>query len=299
MIPYSILLIDDDPVYCRQLQEAARGFRFHITVFHNLEEGMKELRKSRRIKAIILDDRCVLQASQQGAGKSNFVIHAIQQLKDIEHEYKRSIPYCVNCVIKDEFREDLEGVTQLFVKKQDHDQMFNWLKDSIDQMPETAIRREFYGVFEKVSAVFNEDHQELLIEVLQNRGIADSTTIVTNLIILRLLMEILVDAVCLKKLGRQPDDFVNGQNGSRTRQILEAMQPQILPSELFIQATQLYKTCSKYGNHPPPYLSANRFSPTPFTVTRLVYTFLEIADHLLPSKISSSSQTSSQPGPAL
>ena len=280
-MPYPILLIDDDPAYCRLLQDEAKKFRFIITYFDNLEDGLEELKKSRRMKAVILDDRCKLESRQLEASKANFVFHAMQQLADIEHHYNRSIPFCVNSVKPDEFREELEGITPVFVKKADHEQMFHWIKDAIDQLPETAIRREYSEIFEKVALIFNEDQQEMLIDVIQKRGITDSASIVTSMAILRRLLENLVNAVCLKHLGKHPEYFVNGQNGSRTRQILEAMHPRILPPELFSTATQLYKTCSKYGNHDIRHSISNNFVPTTFTLTRLTYTFLELFDYLI------------------
>ncbi len=287
MNPLSILLIDDNPAYCLELQEVAKHFRFNITFFHNLEDGMEALTKSRRLKAVILDDRCLLEPGQPGAARSNFVFHALQQLRDIEHHYNRAIPFCVNSENPAEFREDLEGISRVFVKKNEHDQMFRWLKDSIEQLPETAIRKEFYGIFEKMDAIFNEEQQELLIDVLQGRVSAEPSRIVTNMAILRRLLEDLVNAVCLKKPGKPPAAFDTG-TGSRTRRILEAMRPRILPDELFVQANQLYKTCSRYGNHVHLFgSSVPCFSPGKYTLARLVYAFLEIADYLLADPSSS------------
>ena len=298
MIPYSILLIDDDRDYCRQVLNAAKPYRLMVVFFHNLEDGLNALIESRRFKAIILDDRCILKTNQSGAAKSNFVIHAIQQLKDIEHKNKRSIPFCVNCEKLDEFREDLEGISRLFVKKQDHDQMFQWLRKSMDELPETSIRKEFYGIFEKTSDIFNEDRQESLVELLQNRGVTDSNTNIDSMRTLRLLLEVLMDSVCFQKIGKHPDEVLTkGRDESRTRQIITAMTPRILPAELHTQAHELYRICSKHGNHPSS--SANRYRPSALTITRLIYTLLELIDFLIPGKISSSSQTSSPQNPTL
>jgi hypothetical protein len=252
-------------------------------VCHNLEDGMELLRKSRKIKAVILDGRCILEpGQQQGMAKSNFVFHGWDQIKEIEHDFNRNIPFCVNTEIPDDFIEDLEGITRVFKKNNDHHAMFQWLSDTVEQLPETATRKEFQGIFELIDIVFNDDLQELLLDVIQTRDSNDKAVIVTNMARLRRLLESLVDVACLRLLGKQPTSF-KFQHASRTRNILEAMHPAVLPPELYIQATQLYKTCSKYGNH-ADLLQVSpdaTFLPGKYTTQRLAYSFIELAHHLL------------------
>lgn len=276
MNPHRILLIDDDPAYCLQLKEAAVHAGLEVVYFHNLEDGMEAIRETRRLKAVILDGRCFLEPGQ-GVARSNFVFHAIRQLADIEHHYNRAIPFCVNSENPAEFSEDLEGLSPVFLKKSEHERMFGWLKEAIEALPETAIRRKYADVFEKVAARFNEEQQELLIDVLQNQGTAERSGIVTCLAILRRLLEDIVDAAYLLKLGKDPSEF-NAGPGSRTRRILEAMHPRVLPAELFSQATVLYKTCSRFGNHVAPETSRGKvYFPGRYALPRLVFTFLELA----------------------
>ena len=139
MNPYSILLIDNDPGYCTHLVEDAKRFRLLVTYVHNLEEGMMALKINPRFKAVILDDRCVLDGNQVGEGKSNFVIRAILELGDFEHSFNRIVPYCVNCESKEEFSESYDGVAQLFTKRVDHEKMFQWLQGKIEQLREIII----------------------------------------------------------------------------------------------------------------------------------------------------------------
>jgi SpoU rRNA methylase family enzyme len=281
MNPHRILLIDDDPAYCVQLQGAALHTGFEIVFFHNLEDGMEALKETRRLKAVILDGRCFLEPKQEGEAHSNFVFHALQQLTDIEHHYNRTIPFCVSSENPEDFREDLDGIARVFLKNSEHLLLFGWLKEAVENLPETAIRRRFVHVFEAVATHFDEEQQELLIDVLQNQGTLERAGIVTNMAILRRLLENLADAGCLLKLGKQPSEFDDGQ-GSRTRRILECMHPRVLPAELLSQAISMYKTCSKYGNHvvrKNPRSTA--YFPGEYALPRLVFTFLELACYLL------------------
>ncbi|MCX6266918.1 MAG: hypothetical protein NTW16_06105 [Bacteroidetes bacterium] len=277
MNPHRLLLIDDDPAYCTLLKQEACKAGFEVMYFHNLEEGMEALKATRRLKAVILDGRCFLEPGQGGGAHSNFVFHALQQLTDIEHHYNRSIPFCVNSENPEDFREDLDGITRVFLKQREHEKMFAWLKESIEELAETAIRRRFYDVFELVEPYFSEEQQELLIDVLQNQGTSERSGIVTHLAILRRLLEDLVDAGCVLKLGKQPSEYKEG-HGSHTRRILEAMHPRVLPAELYVQATNMYKTCSKYGNHVSRGSSRDHvYFPGKYLLPRLVFTFLELA----------------------
>lgn len=281
MNPPHILLIDDDPSYCIQLRAAAIHAGFEIIFHHNLEDGMGALKETRRLKAVILDGRCFLEPGQAGVAHSNFVFHALQQLADIEHHYNRAIPFCVNSENPEDFREDLDGIASVFLKRSEHEGMFGWLKEAIADLPETAIRRRFANIFEAIDAHLDEEQQELLIDVLQNQGTLDSAGIVANLAMLRRLLEDIVDAACVLKLGKRPSEFDNGQ-GSRTRRILEALHPRALPAELLSQAISMYKTCSKYGNHVAHRNSrGNAYFPGEYALPRLVFTFLELACYLL------------------
>jgi transcriptional accessory protein Tex/SPT6 len=281
MSPSHLLLLDDDPAYCLQLQEEAKAYRFDIHYHHNLEDGLDALLASRRYKAVILDGRCFIEPGQQGTARSNFVYHALQRIADIENEYNRTIPFCINSEHPDDFREDLEGIAHVFRKTIQHEALFEWLKDTIYLLPETTIRKQYYDIFEKIAPHFSEEEEDLLIDVLQGSGTSDRALIITNLALLRRLLERLIDIACVTKLNKQPEAFLSG-SGSRTRLILDALNNRVLPPELFVTANQLYKTCSKYGNHKSlqnkalPQLNINKYFSQ-----RLVHTFLELADYLL------------------
>jgi len=283
MNPTTLLLIDDDPAYCLQLKEAAKAYRIDILYHHNLEEGMAALESSRRIKAVILDGRCLLEPDQKCAARTNFVFHGLQQIRDIENTYNRLIPCCVNTEQPIDFNEDLDGITQVFQKFEQNNALFDWLKNAIAQLPDTLIRKRYDDIFEKTSIHFTEEEEDLLVDVLQTVHLSDPSQIITNLALLRRLLERLVDIACPLKLKKQPHEFTVGQ-GSRTKRILDAMHNNVLPSDLFVSANQLYATCSKYGNHQGLKTNGAIFKPGRYTVQRLTFAYLELADYLLSNK---------------
>ena len=77
-----ILLIDDDVKYCQNLSQLARNFNFKIHTFHNLEDGINYLKTHQQLKAIILDERCILTPEQKpGTEKTNFVFEKYEQIE--------------------------------------------------------------------------------------------------------------------------------------------------------------------------------------------------------------------------
>jgi hypothetical protein len=281
MNPTHLLLLDDDPAYCLQLQEAAKAYRFEIHYRHNLEDGLDALIASRRYKAVILDGRCLLKPDQTGPARSNFVHHALLQIDNIEDEYNRTIPFCINSEHPDDFREDLEGIANVFRKTQQHDALFHWLKNTIALLPETTIRKQYHDVFEKVNTHFTEEEEELLIDVLQAAGSSDSALITTTLALLRRLLERTIDIACIIKLNAQPNKFAVG-TGSRTRRIIDAMHPRLLPAELYTDANYLYKICSRFGNHVVrPDKKNTNYVPGKYGLQKLIYIYLELTYYLL------------------
>jgi hypothetical protein len=280
MNPVTLLLIDDDPAYCLKLQTEGKGYRFDIVAHHNLEDGMEALVASRRIKAVILDGRCFLEPGQ-GVARANFVYHALQRIADIENEYNRSIPVCINTEHCGDFIEDLDGIAQVFSKADEHAALFEWVKSALAQLPETVVRKRFVETFEKTAPYFTDEEDDLLVDVLQTAHLSDPAIIITNLALLRRLLERLADIACVKKLNKDPLEFSEG-HGSRTRRILETMHRRALPHDLFVSANQLYVICSKYGNHQNlPTKGELPYSPNKYLVQSLVFAYLALVDHLL------------------
>lgn len=284
MNPTRILLIDDDWSYCKQLQTAGTENRFDIVFYHNLEDGMEALVTSRRIKAVILDGHCFLDPEQKGIARSNFVHHALHQIADIENEYNRVIPCCVNTGQTIDFREDLEGLVPVFQKRGQEEELFDWLTTTISQLSETLVRKQYDDLFEKTNFHFSDEEEDLLIDVIQFAGKSDQASITTGMAILRKLLEILMDKIYFGQLRKSPEDLMKVK-GSRTLRILDEFHQSILPSELYVTATHLYKTCSKYGIHNDP-SPKNQivYKPGKYALKRLLYSYLELADFLLKRK---------------
>ncbi len=274
-----ILLIDDSPDYCQFLKDKGKMAGFGIVFYHNLEDGLNALKASRKFKAVILDGRCFLEPGQQGEARSNFVTHAIRQLADIENEYNRSIPFCVNSEHPGDFREDLDGIAPVFSKQDQPEALFEWLKQAIAALPESALREQHARVFNLMELHLPEEDPEILMDILLNQSHSDQPSVVASLALLRRLLESLADKACEIRLLRKPGEFRYG-SGSRTRKILDSLHPGQLPGELYNAAILLYKTCSRFGNHTPPARSVT-FIPGSYTLSRLAYTYMELVLFLL------------------
>lgn len=276
-----ILLIDDDSIYSTKLQAEAKLFGFDVVIADNLEDGMEMLRESRKLKAVILDGRCFLTESKEEPVRSNFVSHALRQIGEIEDDYNRIIPFCINTETPADFKEDMMGIAEVFAKEKEHDLLFKHLGGLLKALPETIVREEFEAVFAKVQNRFDEEDEELLLSVLQTIGKSDKAEIATHLGLLRRLLETLIDEVCEEKLNRTLDSFMHGE-GSRTRRILEAMRYKVLPIELYDSAIHLYRIGSRYGNHQDPVSPGTiTLHPNKYTYYRMVYALLELIEFLL------------------
>lgn len=280
MKPSRLLLIDDDVLYCSALQSEGKRNGFDIVFFHNLQEGLNELISSRRIRAVILDGRCFIEPGQKDRAMSNFVFLAMKKINEIEDDYNRIIPLCVNTEHPADFTEDLEGIIPVFQKNKQHDELFEWLRIAISQLPEDIIRKRYDDVFDKINPLFSDEEEDLLVDILQSLGTSDTTVIITNLAILRRLLERLFDVYCIEKLKKLPGDFTIG-HGSRTRKIIDFMHNKYLPGELYVTANILYKTCSKYGNHSDLNIKSDSFIPDKYSYQRLVNSYMELINFIL------------------
>jgi len=276
-----ILLIDDDENYVAKLSADALKAGFEIVSDDNLESGIIRLRSGRRIAAVILDGRCPLSASGNQPAKLSFVTHALQQIRELEDEYNRAIPFCINTDTPEEFAEEYEGIAHVFRKGTEHEALFAHLRDLIRALPETTVREEFGEVLTKFSSRFDDETTELLIDALLALESADKATIIKNLGVLRLLLESLIDEVCQEKLHRPVEAYLHGE-GSRTRRMLDDMKQHVIPIEMYDSAVQIYRICSRYGNHADPVApGAIVLKPTRYTYQRLVYGLLELMEFLL------------------
>lgn len=269
-----ILLIDDDKDYCQKLTQLARNHNFKIHSFHNLEDGMDYLKSHQQVKAVILDERCLLTPEQKpGTEKTNFVFHAMQELKDIEHEQDRALPFCVMAINTDDFNDDLHGIASVFEKNRDEKLLFGHLQAEVMHLAESIVEKEFEDIFEFVDDFLDEEDYELMATLLLNKEKSDPQNIISNLSLLRRVEEKLFDVLCVNLLGKQAQQFET-RGRSRTKNIIQALYAQhIMPRMLKDTAFQIYTLSSKIGNH--NHYDSNYF-PSQYFVSALVFNFLEI-----------------------
>lgn len=273
-----ILVIDDEFEYCEELVVQARKFNFFVAHFQNFEDGFNFIEKNKKIKALILDGKCILNKDQEpGTGKSNFVFHSINRLHHLELEDNRYIPYCVNAYEPEIFSENLEGITKIFKKKEEHNLMFEFLRQKIEESDETQLKHKYEDIFEFANNHFDEDSEDLLIELLLNAEEKDSPTLITNLGILRRLEEKLFDIIAEKYLKADPQTF-RVQRYSRTKGIIFHLKnKQIIPQYLFNFSMDIYNIPSKYGNHNPNNENQNNsYLPGNYTVLSLSNSLMEL-----------------------
>ena len=275
--PIHILLIDDDQAYCETVAEDAERFNLKISMAHNFEDGFQLLEEKRKFKAVILDDRCILSASQaQGTGKRNFVIKALDKLNQLEHQFQRMVPFCINAENPQEFAEDFEGITEVFQKSNDHSLMMKFLIDKIFLLPEIQAKARHEDVFEFVEDFLNEEDEDLLCDILIHNEKHDTASIVSNLSNLRRLEEKLCDCLAINILEMKPFQFEE-MHQSRTKTILKMLyDKRILPQFLYDFSMDLYTIASRYGNHNPPMRTKNAYFPTAYTVQVLSAIFLDL-----------------------
>jgi CheY-like chemotaxis protein len=269
---FPILLIDDSPSYCAELEQIARNERFRVTTFNNLEEGIDFLRKNHRIKAVILDDTCVLNPDQKpGTAKTNFIFHALKDLNDLKHEQDRQIPFCVNTSEIGDLRDDLSGLARVFVKHQDEKLMFQHLRKEISALTESIIEEEFGSVLDLMEEYFDREDQELMQALLINRDKTDSESLISNLTLVRRLEEKLFDVLSRKLLNRDPYTFEN-RHSSRTKSIIQHLHKEkLLPYELKELSFNIYSYSSKLGNH-----NSKDYKPGLYFVKSMIYGLLEL-----------------------
>ncbi|MFC2132928.1 hypothetical protein ACFLRG_03920, partial [Bacteroidota bacterium] len=266
--PVNIIVIDDEFDYCEQLKSDGLKYNLLITHFQNFEDGFKSLDENKKYKALILDGRCILKNDMApGTGKTNFVFHSINRLHHLELESNRYLPYCVNTYEPESFTENLEGITKIFLKKEEHQIMFEYLLLKIEESEETQIKHKYDDVFNFINLYFDEDDEDLMLELLVNTEEKNSTSVITNFGILRRLEEKLFDVIAENYLGNSGEHYRGSRFGRTKGIIFHLKSNQMIPKYLYNFAMDIYNITSKYGNHnPKTELEKNPHIPGNYTV---------------------------------
>lgn len=275
---YKVLLIDDDNNYIEQLLNEAKAYHLEIIPVNNLDSGIEILESNINIQAVILDSHCMIEPEQDpDSDKSNFIFHALHRLTDIEHVHNRFIPYCVNTEFPDEFKNELNGITQVFTKHKHHKELFEFVRIEIEAQPETLAINKHEKVFRFFDDYMNAEDTDMLLEVIVNQSKQDKADIVANFALLRRLEEKLFDVLAVNALGLNPVEL-DRQRMSRTKNIIiQFKNKRKIPIYLFDFAMDIYTVASIYGAHNP--INRNQrisFVPGKYTVQSLLYAFLEL-----------------------
>ena len=271
----SVLLIDDDHTYCRNMQKEASGMLLDLLVAHNLEDGLEMIESNRRLKAVILDGHCFLEAGQQGIPGANFVYHAFHRLDDLEREQKRVIPRCVNTEQPEAFREELSGLATLFTKNNDTAPLFRWIRQELSDLEEVRVMEQHPGIFSRSELFFSHLEEDELVDLLLFSENPDAVEIPARLAVIRRLLEKLTD-VCSLQLLRQPPQKYANQSGVSVKAVFDALHSHRLISRHILKLVHgLYSYCSEFGTHiHRPSMPA--YSPGIYAFRRNLNSLLEI-----------------------
>ncbi len=286
---YHALLIDDDVKYCESFKKEASKHLINVLVAHNLEEGIELVSSNRRILTVILDGHCFLSVDQKGDPKANFVYHAFHDLDNIEFTQRRVVPRCVNSESPDSFKEELNGLYDLFDKNQSVTELFAWIRRCIAERPETAVREAYASVFENSEFIFTDEEEAELIDLFMYVDLLDTAEIPGQLAIIRRLLEKLADYACIRFLGKDPVHYAS-MKGSSVRAIFDALESKgIIHSQIRKISGQLYTYCSAFGNHVnrpkvPAYKpSIYSFQANLFLLAELIVCIAEIKEGVQPN----------------
>ena len=245
-----ILLIDDDPDWCRKIEQRATERGFEISYFSNLDDGIAFLESNQKVRMVILDSRCALDGEQRpDSFKTNFVFHAMDQINRVEYQQNRHIPFVVFSDELFDLEKDLEGLAKVISKKEGDAPLWDHIERIIETLPEMAIREKYQKVFSFIGDFMSEEDDDLMESLLMNMERSDPHSVVTNLSVTRRLLEKLFDTVAPNRLGKPAGAFER-KGMSRTRSIMSTLaSARFLSHELQRTAGNLYTFTSKYGNH--------------------------------------------------
>jgi len=248
--PTHILLIDDDPELTKVIVDEARNYRFIVSAFNNLKQGIDFLEKHQKIKAVVLDSRCALDEEQKPDSiKTNFVFQAMEDIKEIKHRQDRLIPFCVFSDKTFDLHNDLDGIAPVFNKSDGFEPLFQYLQTVVGQLPEMLVREKFDVVFGFIADFMTDEDDDLMESLLMKGEQTDPTTIISNLTLVRRLLEKLFDILSVNVMATNPWSF-DHSGQSRTRSIMDALtKNNLLPYALKNKAGDVYAFTSKYGSH--------------------------------------------------
>jgi hypothetical protein len=251
----SILLIDDEPDYCRSLQELALlEYNIIITYYHNHDEGFAALAKDNSYHGLILDAKCLINP-QQEFETDEALAYALNKLADYEQKYNRFLPFVVNTGYSDFtrfFSKSLEErQSRIFLKSQPAQEMLEYLLAQVNNSEIFQIERAYADVLTPFNKGYLPSEQRNnLMNIIKNMQRQEPAEISKTLTLIRVVNEKLMDALGKATAYKftQPDLIVQ------------------LSSHL------IRKIGSNYGAHPS---RTTDIQPSSYTVCSLSFALFE------------------------
>lgn len=279
MIPIDIIIIDDEKDYCEAIKTNARNHGLRITDFQNLEDGYKCLSSDPKYKGVILDARCLRTPEQETEG-DDFLPFAIDQLKEIERETNRIIPFVVNTgyvaeqtiVMYEKFI--IEKKSRIFNKGQNDVELFNFLIEAIERIDVTKIEQKYHNVFKSFEKNYlpTTIRTELVNILLNFEHPAKKTDTLRRIRVVQDEIYNSLENIRVLPSGMTfPDKnlFLSNKHPRRSR-----ARPSQAHQNKNIEflAPAIYKICSEFGSHPP---RTNQDYPTIYSVISITHALLE------------------------
>lgn len=286
-----VLIIDDDKKYCERLARtfAAVGrsmdYDVKLADYQNLTDGIAELSKNSKYKAVILDGKCRIDAD--GKEDFGFLPLALNKLWELNRQTGRHyMPFAVCTAYYDKYDshkllvEEQKG--RMFDKSIQEEEMMKWLLEEIKKAPETKLEIEFPDIFDIFTKGYlNNTARRDLVSILKN--IDDEARIGTTLAALRVFQENIYNT--LEASGKVNLNGCNSFGSINKRLSGDIRPPQYQPTQTLYQtvtidclANAIYKIGSSYGNHVPvrPTVTVKYWEePSIYAVKSLVYALLE------------------------
>jgi len=200
--PISVLWIDDQISELKEFPQYAASQRVIIrNSFESAEEGIEELTQNvNKYQAVILDAKA-FRKKGQAKGTENFksLRDSINNIRQLEKDLNRKIPHCVYTGHIDKMGEAWEDDLKIFIKGKDQDNLLQFLKDEIKNLPETKIVQHYSEAFEAFENKLDATLKGSLIYVLGNLDSKQQQVIKNSLVEMRKILEGIYLDLCTQK----------------------------------------------------------------------------------------------------
>lgn len=294
---FKVMIIDDEEDYAESLKDRAAYKDIDLTHIQNLEDGLAELYENySNYDGLILDGKGYLTAEETSA--TSLHIHkALRELNEYDREGK-IIPRLINTGYFDEF-EDIQKIDDIkvFDKSGDEDEMFDALKEMIQNSDMYKYRREYPNIFSLFAKKYFPERKELdLVQILNALNSQEQSVIKANLGLIRTFMEPFYEAIYLvgEEIGEElmPKEFIQGgvtlawceryvtlrkvdvtfKEDGEIKEKTYKSSKRIVPNHIGWELSEIRNLCSEAGSHDYVHKVSN------ITLQSATYSLLNILD---------------------